>query len=231
MATIQQLVNRSLRLIKQLGSGESPTSDESTDCLMALNAMLATWNNPRVLTYACREESLTLADGDASYTIGPSGDLNTTRPVKIMAAYILQDDISHPVEIIEDDEYFAISTKATESDWPTHINYRPTMPTGTLYVWPAPNASRTLKILTPVPQGAAALADTVALPPGWEDAIAFNLAVRLAPEYETQAPADVVQLARETKRAIAYANSRPLKGHTELLELVGHPTSNIESGQ
>lgn len=230
MATVQQVINRSLRLLGQLEAGGSPTSDESNDALMALNAMFSTWCNPAVMTYALREESLTLADGDASYTIGTGGDLNTTRPVRIHHAYILDAGISHPVEIIEDHEYQAIPSKTTESDWPTHINYRPTMPTGTLYVWPVPNATRTLKILTPVPLAAVALVDTVSLPPGWEDAMAYNLAVRIAPEYEAAPSVEVVRLAGQTRRAIAASNSRPLVTYSDLAVAFSPRMPNIEAG-
>lgn len=43
MATVQDLINRTLKLITYLPSGESATHDDSNDTLYALNDLLAQW--------------------------------------------------------------------------------------------------------------------------------------------------------------------------------------------
>lgn len=232
MATVQiAIVNRSLRLIEKLSAGNSPDTDDSGDVLVACNAMLDSWRNEDLMCYALREESLTLANADASYTIGSSGDLNTTRPMDIEAAWIVDDDISHPVRIITDDEYAAIADKTTSGDWPTVANYKASYPLGTLTVWPVPNGTRTMKLLTKVPFSALALADTLAVPPGWEDAIASNLALRIAPEFGVAPSQDVRDMARETKGNIKRQNIKPLRSKSELVGLVGGGSAgNILSG-
>lgn len=231
MATAADLIARSLRLLHQIGSGQDPTSDETTDGLEALNAMMSSWNNEGLLCYARQEESLTLSDGDSSYTIGSGGDLSTTRPVVIEAAWIVDDDVSYPVRIIEEAEYAAIQDKTTESDWPNRILYRPSMATGTILVYPVPNATRTLKLLTRVPIASFSLStDTVSLPPGWERALAYNLALEIAPEYETEPSQAVINMARESKAGIKRINSRPIKALTELSRMFGRGPTNIVSG-
>jgi hypothetical protein len=231
VATGQTIVNRGLRLIGQLESGGTPTSDESNDALTAVNAMLDAWRNEKLMCYALQEESLTLSASDGEYTIGPSGNLNTVRPTAIEAAWILENGISYPLDPITDEEYAALPDKATASDWPDVFNYRGTVPTGTLFLYPLPNATRTLKLLTRAPLTALTLVGTVALPPGWEDALAYNLAVRIAPEYETSASPEVAAIARESKRGIKTANSKPFKSYTELPALVNRRgPGNIVSG-
>lgn len=234
MSTAADIIDRSLRLLGQIGSGESASAAEAADGLEALNGLAESWRNERLMCFAMQEESLTLANGDASYTIGTSGDLNTTRPVAIEGAWIVDDDISHPVRILTEDEYIGIADKTTTGDWPTKLLYRPTMASsqGTLIVWPVPNATRNLKLLTRVVfSGFALSSTTVTLPPGWERALAFNLAAEIAPEYQTSPSPEVIQMARESKATIKRANMTPIKTFTELPALLGQASGgNILSG-
>lgn len=234
MATVQTaIINRALRLNGDLASGASPTTSETADALIAVNAILDGWRNEKLMAWAMQEESMTLTSGASSKTIGPTGDLVSTRPVAIEAAWILESTISYPVRIITDDEYANILNRTAAGDWPTHLNYKPTMSNGVVYVWPVPNATRTLKLLTRVPLTAFATAgDTVTLPPGWEEALAANLAVRIAAEYEHPASPDVVQMARMSKGSIKRANMVPLRMYSELADLVGQRrTGNILTDQ
>lgn len=233
MATVQAaIVNRALRLIGKLASGASPTSDESNDTLTALNAMIDAWRPESGTCYALREETLTLTNGASSKTIGASGDLNTVRPLEIEAAYILDDGISHPVRMITDVQYAGISDKTSSGDWPTRANYKAAYPLGVIYLWPVPNATRTMKLLTKVPHSAMALSDTLAVPPGWEEALVYNLAIRMAPEFEVAASADVVEIARTTKGAIKRQNVPNMRARNEVAQLVGGASSgNILTDQ
>lgn len=43
MATASQVINRALKRLKVIGVGASPTANETTDCLEALNDMLFAW--------------------------------------------------------------------------------------------------------------------------------------------------------------------------------------------
>lgn len=232
MATAANIIERSMKLLGQLEAGGTPTSDEYADGLAALNAMLDSWRNERLMVYAMQDETLTLADGDSSYTIGTGGDLNTTRPIAIERAYIVEDSISYDVNPMTEGEYAAIDDKTTEADFPEWFLYRPTMATATLILWPVPNATRTLKLVTRVVVGAfASTATTVTLPPGWEQALATNLAVQWAPEFETSASEDVKRMARESKAGIKSANRQPIKINTGLVSLLGSTRGNILAGQ
>ena len=94
MSTAATIIARSLRLLGQIEAGGTPSSDEYADGLTALNAMVSSWNNDGLMCYARQTESLTLSASTASYTIGPGGTLNTTRPVAIEGAWILSNNIS-----------------------------------------------------------------------------------------------------------------------------------------
>lgn len=232
MATVQQLVDRSYRLLGQLSSGEDPTDDESNDAFTTLNAMIGSWNNERLICYALQEETLSFTAA-VSNTIGPSGDLVTTRPVEIVQAWVVSSNTSVPVLMISDEEYGAIPDKTATSTYPFKANYKASMPNGTIYYYPVPSTTGTMKLLTRTPLTAfTALTDTVSLPPGWEDTIAYNLAVRIAPEIPISVPAEVLGMARETLAGIKRMNGRPMKAYTELGYLVSaRGRGNIIQGQ
>jgi hypothetical protein len=229
LATAATLIARAHRLLGLVGSGESPTADEYADGLIALNAMLDSWNNERLMCYAMRDESLTLAVSTTSYSIGPAGALITTRPVQIEAAYVVYGSTSYSdVRIINEEEYAAIPDKTSAATWPDRIYYQPTMPNGTLYVYPVPNAASALHLITRTPLTAfSATTDTVSLPPGWEEALATNLAIEIAPEYQTEPKQAVYKMATESKANIKRQNFRPIKAGSELAMLVGVHRTNI----
>lgn len=232
MATANSVIKRALRLIGVLASGETMSSEDAADGLEALNAMLDSWRNDRLMCYAIQDESLTLVSTQASYSIGPSGDLNTTRPVKIEAAYVRASSTDYPVTMLTDTEWDGIYNKASQSDCPEYAYYAPTMSTGTLYVWPVPNAANTLHLKTWTPLTSfSSLATVVTLPPGYEEALTFNLALRIAPEHGVSPSADVRETAITSKAGIKRVNSKPIKAYTELPKLVNQQHHNIITDQ
>lgn len=217
MATGTTLCNRAVRLLGQLASGKTLGTNELNEALEALNAMADAWKIEGLMIYALQEESLTLTSGVASKTIGPSGSLITTRPVDIEQAWVVDSSsITHPVERMEEVDYAAISLKTQSGDYPSRYLYRGTMPDATVVLHPVPNQTITMKLLTRVLFGAFTSGGTVSLPPGYEKAIAYNLALELAPEYETQASEDVVMIARASKGVIKAHNIRPVRASSGL---------------
>lgn len=233
MATAQTIITRAIRLIGQIPSGDSPSSDESNDGLTALNAMLDSWQNEKLLCYAIRDESIALSATNTSKTIGPTGDLVSTRPIKIEGAYVTVSNYNYHVRIINELEWASITARSTVAAWPDRIYYEPDMPNGTIYLYPVPNASSTLHILTRTPLTAfSTLSTTVSLPPGWERALTFNLALEIASEYEdANPPPFVVATAAKSLAAIKKGNSRPLRAYTQLGPMFNSRRSNIITDQ
>lgn len=227
MATAQTIIDRALRLIGAIASGESPTATEGADGLTALNAMLDSWRNEKLTTYAISDLSLTMT-GAASYTVGPSGDVNTTRPLKVESAYQTLNGIDYPVEVIEKDEWDSIPDKTTTGDLVESVHYSPTVTTGTLYAYPRASGTLHINVRTPLDQFAT-VGTTVTLPPGYERALSFNLAIEIAPEYERQPSAAIIQMAKESKAAIKRTNSRPITGRSEFTTVKS--SYNIQTGE
>lgn len=232
MATVQVVIDRAYRLLGQLNLGESADSTESANALIAINALLDSWRNESLMCYAMQDQSINLANGNTSKTIGPTGDLVTTRPTNIDDAYILYSGDSIPVKIIEyASEYVYIPDKTTTDTYPLKIAYNPEMPDGRIYMYPLPNATSVLHVITRTPVTAFALVSTtISLPPGWEDALAANLALYLAPELQVQPSPMVIGMAANTKRSIKRTNTRPIKQADELVAISQPYRGNILTG-
>lgn len=219
MATAQTIVNRALRLIGAIASGESPTTAESDDALVALNAMIESWQTEKLHVYTLVDTAYTASVGDGSYTVGPSANFALTpRPPSLDGVFARVSSIDYPIDLVSEDRWFAIPDKTSRSDIPRFAYYEPTIATGTLLVWPVPSASISIHIVTGTPLGTlATLGTTVSVPQGGERALAYNLAVDIAPEYPGHKDiTEVIRIATEAKAAIKRANQRSMKTYTEL---------------
>lgn len=206
MATAADIIKRSLRLINALAAGETPDATQQADCLEALNAMIDAWRNESLMVYALQDESFAV-NGAASYTIGSGGTFNTTRPVKIESAFIRHSGVDYPVAIAGADAWFGIADKTTASDYPDWLYYEPSMSLGKIFLYPIPSAG-TLHLITWVPIAELSASTTITLPPGYREALTYQLAMRLGPEYGRAVPVEVAAVGKAAKKDIKRVNFR-----------------------
>jgi len=208
MATIRDLIAGSLRLIEEIGAGETPSGESSADGLTALNAMISSWSIQGDLIYTETTETFTLTGNDGSYTLGPSGDFVTTRPIRIVSATINDGANDYELTVYGIDQYASISDKTT-AGVPDSIYYDGNFPNITMKLYPVPDSAYTLTLYTEKPLTEySSISDTLTVPPGWERGLRYNLAMEIAPEYGKQAPATVMKIAIESKNAIRNQNNR-----------------------
>ena len=209
MTTANDLITKALKLNGKLGQGQTLSSYDADDCLDSLNAMLDSWWNERLSVYQILRETFTLVASDDDYTIGTGGQIATTRPIKITNAFITADDIDYPMEIITVEEYDAIQSKTVESDFPLYLYYQPSYPLGIIYLYPVPSATHTLNFDSwKQIQSFADLTTEMALPPGYQRAIEYNLSIETAPLFGVvDIPPAVTKIAIESKAAISRINS------------------------
>ena len=208
MATAGDVITRALQLNGIHGPGKVPNDDDFATGLASLNSLVDSWRNDKLMCWAERVESITLAAGTSTYTVGPGGTLNTDRPVEIDGAYITQGATSYPIlRQLSEQEYAAIGLKGATSSWPEAILFRPDYPLASIIVYPVPTMTTTLNIITRKPfTGFSSITDNVALPPGWQKALEFNLAIDLAPMWQTQPPPLVMKGAVESLKGIKNSN-------------------------
>lgn len=204
MTTALDIITRGLRVAGILFKQETPAPDEASDGLASLNAMLASFSNEAMLITARIRESFNLT-GAASYTIGTGGDFNTERPVYIVEAHVSQGQVTYNMGSITDENYERIQFKNLIGI-PEFFNYTNSFPLGKLFLWPIPDASYVLhllseKQLTSIPN----LSTAIILPPGWEELLVYNFAIRICPEYGQSVSPELKYLAEQSMRNVKLA--------------------------
>lgn len=209
--TARMLIVKSMQKIGLLTKTEQPSADEVNDALYSLNSLLASWSNESMLIVARAWENFQLVAGTTLYTIGPGQAFDTVRPTFINDAYVIVNSTTTPsyqLTVIQDETYFDTTLK-TQQGIPFELNYDNGFPTGNIRIYFVPDQAYTLYMLSEKPLTSFASLDTVVLlPPGWEDALIYNLGIRLAPEYGQIPPAGVPQIAASTLAAIRTAIMR-----------------------
>ena len=198
MATALQIITRSMRLAGTIGKNEILDDDEAQNGLTALNSMLDSWKIERLFVYQIVQGSYTWPAATTSRTIGSSGNFDTTRPDRIQSAFFVDSNSTwYEVQVLSmREEYDIITVKTTQSTVPAYLFYDPAYPLGVIYLWCVPSAQGTLKLNTwQALQSFSALTTDLALPPGYERAIVYGLAVEYAPEFGVKVPDDVKALA------------------------------------
>lgn len=226
MATAQSYINRALRLVNVLESGETPDGDMSSEALTVLNDMLNLWSIDKLLIYQRQERTHTLVASTNSYTIGSGGTIDTTRPVRIESAFVRDsDNYDRPLEIVNKDDYDRIRLKSSEATFPDRLFYDPGFALGTIYLYPTPSAANTLHYVSWLPFTTFTnLSTDIDLPPGYSQLIVYSLAVLLATEYNTPLRPDIAETARETREKIEELNNRNDKQLSQFDSVFNHPT-------
>jgi hypothetical protein len=214
VTTAVDLITLALKDIGALGIGQSVSAEDTADALATLNMMLEAWQIERLMVYHLIDTAHQ-ANGSVSYTVGVGGDFNIARPIKINAAYArLQSSgagsaVDYRITMIDAREDYARISLKTLNSFPEYGFYDSAFPLGNLFLYPVPNSSYELHIVTMdvLPQFPAP-ATTINLPPGYKAAIRYNLAIWLAGSYQLDAPRSVQILAASTKRSIKRMNNQ-----------------------
>lgn len=192
-----------------------PINAADTDRLFkSLNSMLDSWSNENLACFAFLTQSTPMVIGKQSYTVGPGGDVDTVRPLKIQQAYSLDAvNDTFNINILEQYDWNLISNRLVTSQIPTVLFYDPQFPLGIINLYPVPmgggNEPYTLYWTSylQISRFANPYVD-IELPPGYEDALVHNLAVRAYPFFGIQPNPLVVELASETKGIVKRTNIR-----------------------
>ncbi len=238
---VQQLIKTALQDIGAVAKSEMPTSDEMADGLTKLNFMIDAWAVRSLMVLGTVLKAFPLTSGKYAYTIGTGGDFNTPRPTAVTDAYIRDGNGSDtPVDILSSDEYYAIEDKSIGTGRPQGLWFDPGLTQqasalGVINLYPAPDPS-TPYTLYMGEQGPLTefvnLTDTVTFQPAYYEALEYNLAIRLWPQYHDSGKPienDLHVLAKEAMRIIETMNAKRV---TATIEAPGKRSGyNVYTGE
>lgn len=206
-STALDIIKAAMRHIGAIATGETPSAAEATDGLASLNDVIETWNTDGLLVYESAVQSFTTTPAQAAYTIGPSGQFVTARPVEIEGVYASYLGVDYRVAEWTYDQYQSATIKATGALYPTRYAYINDFPNGRLFLWPVPSVAITLNISVQTQLAYPAnLATVLSLPPAYARALQWELAAEMAPSYGYQFSQDQKDLLRSSKAAVKKSN-------------------------
>lgn len=145
--TVLELITAALRQIGELSAGQTPNPEEQTTGMELLNAILENWTNQRRKVYIIDNLQFPLISGQGIYTMGPGGDFESYRPVKIQAANVIFSDtgdphegIAHALELVPSRVWADIREKRLLAKRPLRLYNDNDFPLLRLYLWPVPQS-------------------------------------------------------------------------------------------
>jgi hypothetical protein len=205
-----------------LGPGRTPSPAQFQDAIDELNRLTASLNCDRLNIYSNQRLELPLTAGRKTYTIGPACDpaspvdFDAPRPQGIERANIIYNSggsaIRYPLAQLTVLQWPLIAVQDLPASIPQAIYNDRGYPVSTLYLYGQPMAGCALElfcwVLIPAFRN---VTDVVLLPPGYEDALVLNLAVRLAPHFQRVLDPNVREDARLSLMRLESINApRPI---------------------
>lgn len=214
MSTARDLITLALKDAGVNGVGQAPSAEDMSDSLVRLNSMIAQWAQRRWLVYHLIDVAFQ-ATGALSYSLGPGGDIPTTRQAQIEAAFFVQtagvpgDLVSYPLDVLyAREEYNRIALKAM-AGFPQLLFYDSGWPLGNVFIWPVPSSVYQIHLSVKSPlQTFANVTDDFNLPPEYEEAMRLNLSVRLRVAYQMAPDPGLNALAKVALNTIRNANAQ-----------------------
>lgn len=202
-----ELIKAAFRLAGVYEVGEAPTADEANDALQSMNDMLSSWSADLRPVFCQRHDTYEMTGSIASYTIGPTGDFVQPRPNLITQAMVrIQGSLDYPLAILTPADYLKLNLKTLQGI-PQYLMVNPTIPDIEVKVYYVPQQNYQLLVDSLISLDNQTLSGQVQFPPGYEEAIKYNLALRLCPEYGQNPTPFVIENAYASKAIIQRQNA------------------------
>jgi hypothetical protein len=208
------IINRAGRAAHILASGEQFVFADANDALMMANGMLDSWNAQRNLIFVIQRQVFNLVSGQQTYQFGPGGaDFNTARPPRIDGYGVIslanpQQPLELPLGSATFQQWQAVPVKGITGALPTMVWDDNSFPFRNINLWPIPNVS-TLQIAfyTWTQLNFLAIANSYSFPPGYYEALVYNLAVRMAIEWPGELTPQLTAAAGQALATIKTMNA------------------------
>lgn len=203
------IITEAFRKIGALGDGVPLDSTRLSIGAGVLSPMVQSFSSYGLLIWTLDRITIPLNywNGQPKLTIGPAAQYRTPyKPLKCLEA-VRNDDLSSVDMIKLANRDYETQTNKTTTGVPTMFYYKPNAYEGEIYLWQPPddywsnNGSITFVFQRQI-QDLTTSTDEPDFPQEWTEALIYQLAIRLAPNYGL-APNDRGMLKQEAKEALA----------------------------
>lgn len=140
--TADRIIRQALTNCGLLQEGDDPSSELIADCTNRLNDIINMWQIAGIKLWTLVDQSVTLVNGQATYTLKPSGSVNITKPLRIDYAYYL-DSSSNSRPLLGPlswEEYLALSNRTQTGSINSYFVNKLQSEID-VTVWPVPDAT------------------------------------------------------------------------------------------
>lgn len=139
----------------------------------------------------------------------PEADPEDPPPEPVLVGYDLKVKSEYPMNVYSTQQWVGQHSKALQSSGPSGIYAHGSSPVEKLSIWPVPTSTQGLVLYSKKTlSNFEDASDEVSLPVGYEEAIVYNLAFRLAPSFGRQMPAEAMDIAKVSKANIKRQNTQ-----------------------
>lgn len=210
MSTAVAIITGAFELLGVLEAGQTIGGELLSDGYRRLQNMMGMLGIQSLTAPTVGREVFPLVAGKGGpsnpYTIGPTGDLVTSRPNALEGVGLLLGGntptatVEIPRSLYTDEAYGAIQIKELQNALFTGVFYGATAGNGTLQLWPVPNTTLHKLVLYRLEQLGpfSTMTASYTLPPGYDEMLGYQLARRLQGPYRRQMLESDVQLAADS---------------------------------
>lgn len=98
-----------------IGEGQEPTSEQYAKGMRRLRDLINLWQTQGLKLWVNVDLPVTLTDGTATYTFGPSGSTVMTKPLRVIQAYYLytSTQVRRPLTVMSWNDYLTLGQAGT----------------------------------------------------------------------------------------------------------------------
>lgn len=211
------LISSAARLAGILASGETLSGAEVTDASLVVTQMLDEWQADGLKVFTENINTFPFVLGQQLYTLGTGGNFSMPRPAKIhrMGVQILSNPIQPsevPITLLDVDGWANVRVKNISGSYPlfcypdyAFVGNPPVM---NLKFWVIPGLACNCVIYSwqPITSFPDLSTTDLIFPPAYAQALRYNLALLLIPEYGMAPRPDVAQIAMSSLAALKDQN-------------------------
>ena len=236
MTTGRQLITAALRKLNAVSANTPPTAEDVQVAQEALEHLIESKSNDLLNIHQITPYVFPTKSGQYIYTLGPGGDWDTERPMRVEKTRLLlnprfdqtsqavatvdvepllankaavngEGTVSIPLDLIADEDYASIMARGVQNALPQVCLDNGGFPLRQLYFWPIPTEnSKAVELWLWEPLQIPDLDTELNLPPGYERYLTYALAAELCDEFGKKLTGEIIQSLQEAESAIRSLN-------------------------